>query len=111
MAHHEPTHCEDAAAGATCIGCGCTEDNACYDEAAEDACHWIRLEAKAAKGLCSCCSELEEAWDAGDREFRVPIEVDPREFGRSVLAESLMIPVGDRPRVAAPAHDSNGGAA
>jgi hypothetical protein len=92
----------DAAAGATCIGCGCTNDNACYDEDTGDGCHWLRLEAKAGQGLCSCCSELEEAWDAGDRELRVPIELDPTEIGRSVLAESLMIPVGDRPRVEGP---------
>jgi hypothetical protein len=111
MAEPEPIELTRDAAGPACIGCGCTNDDACYDEAAEDACHWIRLDAAEGKGLCSCCRDMEEAWDAGDREFRVPIERDPAAIGRSVLAEALMISVADRPRRADPAEALNGGEA
>jgi hypothetical protein len=86
------------AAGPACIGCGCTEDNACFDEATYLPCTWIRLDTAEGKGVCSCRSELEAEWDAGDREFRIPIELDPSEIGRSIMAEGLMVPVADRAR-------------
>jgi hypothetical protein len=84
---------------AACIGCGCTEEDACFDEATHLPCHWLRLDPAAGKGLCSCCIELEADWDAGDRDFRVPVELDPAAVGRTIPAEALMIPVADRPRV------------
>jgi hypothetical protein len=54
-----------------CVGCGCDNDHACFDQDARLPCHWIRLEPGAGKGLCSACPELAEAWDRGKREFRV----------------------------------------
>jgi hypothetical protein len=56
-----------------CIGCGCDDARACFDEAAGQPCRWLRLDPKAKAGLCSCCGELLAAWDAGDRTFRVPL--------------------------------------
>lgn len=86
-----------AEASAVCIGCGCDWDDACYDESTRLPCHWVRLDAEAGKGLCSCCAELEEAWDLGDREFRVPLELYPSAIGGTVPAEALTVPVGGRP--------------
>jgi hypothetical protein len=54
-----------------CIGCGCDNDHACFDDTMGRPCHWIRLDPVAGKGLCSCCAELAGAWDRGDQEFRV----------------------------------------
>jgi hypothetical protein len=63
-----------------CIGCGCDNDHACFDETAGQACHWIRLDPVAGKGLCSCCPELAGAWDRGDREFRVIVDITVAEL-------------------------------
>jgi hypothetical protein len=57
-----------------CIGCGCTEHQACSDEAAGSPCAWIRLDPAAGVGLCSVCDDLAAAWDAGDRRVRVPLD-------------------------------------
>lgn len=57
-----------------CIGCGCTDTCACYDAQADRACHWARVDYDAGLGVCSCCKELIEAWDAGERKLRVPAE-------------------------------------
>lgn len=62
----------------TCIGCGCTDTQACYDDANDAACHWLRVDLHAGLGVCSCCKELVEAWDAGDRQIRVPIEPETK---------------------------------
>lgn len=35
----------------TCQECGCTEDNACWDEEDHLPCHW------AAPGICSVCAK------------------------------------------------------
>ena len=59
---------------ATCIGCGCHDYQACYDEETEAGCHWLRIDRHTGLGVCSCCKELIEAWDQGDRQIRVPIE-------------------------------------
>lgn len=58
----------------TCIGCGCDDHNACWDDLAAAPCHWLRLHSAIRLGLCSACPEMAEAWDCGDRELRVPIE-------------------------------------
>lgn len=59
---------------AMCIGCGCTDFNACYDELEGAACHWRRVDRAAGLGVCSSCRELEKDWDAGDRTMHVPAE-------------------------------------
>jgi len=65
---------------ARCIGCGCDDLHACWDEAANEPCHWVRVDHTAGLGVCSVCAELVAAWDAGDRRMRVPVEIgSPRE--------------------------------
>lgn len=59
---------------ATCIGCGCDDDHACWDDAQDAPCSWARVDYAAGLGVCSACPELVSAWDAGDREIRVPAE-------------------------------------
>lgn len=58
---------------ASCIGCGCDDWNACADEQTCAPCHWLRVDRSEGLGVCSACPELVEAWDRGDREFRVPM--------------------------------------
>lgn len=58
----------------TCIGCGCTDFCACWDDEKGAPCHWERVDRQAGIGVCSCCKHLIPAWDAGDREMRVPVE-------------------------------------
>lgn len=57
---------------AICIGCGCTDMHACWDDAKEAPCHWDRVDREAGLGVCSCCRDLVEDWDRGDRDMRVP---------------------------------------
>lgn len=59
---------------AMCIGCGCSDFNACHDEREEAPCHWKRVDRAARLGVCSACRELVADWDAGDRAMRVPAE-------------------------------------
>lgn len=59
---------------ATCIGCGCDDDHACWDDAQDAPCSWVRVDYTAGLGVCSACPDLVYAWDAGDREIRVPAE-------------------------------------
>lgn len=59
---------------ATCIGCGCNDLRACWDDEALQPCHWVRVDRDAGLGVCSCCKELVQAWDDGDRTIRVPVE-------------------------------------
>ena len=63
---------------AICIGCGCDDLNACYDEEKGSACHWERLDRAAGLGLCSTCRHLVEAWDTGDRQIRGLVEPESR---------------------------------
>lgn len=56
---------------ATCIGCGCDDYHACYDVKAGHSCYWLRLDRKSGLGVCSCCEDSVEAWDAGNREIKV----------------------------------------
>lgn len=73
----------------TCIGCGCTDDAACFDETTEQPCHWLRLAPEERKGLCSCCRGLESAWDEGDREIRVPVEMESEDEGIPFVEDAL----------------------
>lgn len=57
-----------------CIGCGCTDTRACVCEDSGDPCYWLRVDRNEALGVCSECEDLVEAWDSGDRKFRVPVE-------------------------------------
>ena len=56
---------------ATCIGCGCNDYQACYDEDNDAGCHWVRLDRRAGLGVCSCCPAALVGWDKGDREIRI----------------------------------------
>ncbi|MGZ8219816.1 hypothetical protein [Methylomagnum sp.] len=53
-----------------CVGCGCDDLHACFDESTHLPCHWVRLDEAAGKGVCSCCLDWLPAWDGGGREFR-----------------------------------------
>lgn len=61
---------------AHCIECGCHDMAACHDDAAGGPCSWLALDRQAGKGVCSACTDGVERWNAGDREFAVP--VDPK---------------------------------
>lgn len=66
---------EDEYEVATCIGCGCDDNHACWDEAAGNPCGWIRLDRSVGLGVCSCCLDHVARWDSGDREIAVPVEL------------------------------------
>ncbi|RQQ01060.1 hypothetical protein DF164_28385 [Burkholderia stagnalis] len=57
---------------ALCIGCGCDDFHACWDDARESPCFWKRVDRGAGLGVCSACPECVSAWDAGDHTVRVP---------------------------------------
>ncbi|WP_080446723.1 hypothetical protein [Burkholderia ubonensis] len=59
---------------AVCIGCGCDDFHACWDDANESPCFWERVDCGAGLGVCSACAECVGAWDAGDRAVRVPVD-------------------------------------
>jgi hypothetical protein len=46
----------------TCIGCGCDDNHACAG-----GCSWLRLDAHTETGVCSGCTEMLPAWEAGQR--------------------------------------------
>jgi hypothetical protein len=52
-----------------CIGCGCDEQHACpMDHVGFYAgCWWLRFDAAARAGVCSCCEDLVEAWERSER--------------------------------------------
>ena len=66
---------------ATCIGCGCHDYQACYDDETDAGCLWERVDPRAGLGICSCCKEYIEAWDAGDRQRHVPVELESQSGG------------------------------
>lgn len=49
----------------TCIGCGCTDVRAC--QGASGPCHWLRVDRRIGRGVCSECAEHVARWDAGER--------------------------------------------
>lgn len=61
-----------------CVECGCNDMNACFDEAAGDACHWIEVDREGRKGVCSACPEALTRWCRGQRDFAVPVDLDDR---------------------------------
>lgn len=63
---------------ATCIGCGCTDVNACvprHDGSGPrylaQPCSWLVVDRKAGAGVCSCCPGAKKRWERGDREQRM----------------------------------------
>lgn len=75
MANHERVNI------ATCIGCGCDDLHACWDEEAGHPCSWIRLDRNAGLGVCSGCPDHATRWDEGDRAIAVPIALIKLEQG------------------------------
>lgn len=65
---------------AVCIGCGCDDLHACWDDNTQQPCHWIRVDYDVGRGVCSCCDDLVSGWDAGKREFQVPVEIEVSEI-------------------------------
>ncbi len=59
---------------ATCIGCGCDDNHACWSDATDNPCHWVRLDREAGLGVCSACPDDVKRWDAGDRSVSVSAE-------------------------------------
>ena len=57
---------------AVCIGCGCHDYRACYDEAAGCPCSWLSVDYNAGRGVCSVCPDELPRWNAGDRTPTVP---------------------------------------
>ena len=60
---------------AVCIGCGCDDLYACWDDTAGTPCHWLVTDRSAGLGVCSCCPEHLERWQQGDRTIAVPVEL------------------------------------
>lgn len=51
---------------ATCIGCGCDDNHACWDNKAGQPCGWLRIDRETGLGVCSACPEHTDRWDLGD---------------------------------------------
>ena len=49
---------------ATCLGCGCNDDNACQGE--QGPCSWLRVDYEEGVGVCSECPDTAAAWDASE---------------------------------------------
>jgi len=59
---------------AVCIGCGCHDYRACYDEAAGGPCSWLAVDYNAGLGVCSVCPDELPRWKAGDRTLTEPAD-------------------------------------
>lgn len=59
---------------AHCIGCGCTDLAACWDDEKGAPCHWVRVDRATGVGVCSCYRDLAPDWDQGKRQMRGPVE-------------------------------------
>ncbi|WP_238890961.1 hypothetical protein [Achromobacter insuavis] len=58
---------------AQCVGCGCTDNEACCDTKGTDLCYWLRVDRTLGKGVCNWCEEYVQDWDAGDYDKRTRI--------------------------------------
>ena len=38
-----------------CIGCGCSDTNACFDDT--QTCYWLKVDRSKHQGVCSKCSD------------------------------------------------------
>lgn len=71
---------------AQCIGCGCDDLHAC-----PGGCSWFRVDYGARRGVCSCCPDHVDRWDAGDMGFQGQLEepvvsaVVDQEYRQAVL--------------------------
>lgn len=63
---------------ATCIGCGCTDQLACWDDSIDAPCHWLELDRRAGLGVCSICAEHQARFKAGDRAPAYQPETEAR---------------------------------
>jgi hypothetical protein len=81
-AHRRSPEATRATAGAsrvaTCIGCGCDDLHACWDDETNGPCSWVRVDRRAGLGVCSVCPGHVERWDRGDRKIAVPVEPSRR---------------------------------
>lgn len=50
---------------ATCIGCGCTDRQACVGD--DGPCSWLAVDYAAGVGVCSYCQTQLGRWNTGDR--------------------------------------------
>lgn len=41
---------------AVCIGCGCSDNNACFENF--QACYWLKVDREKQQGVCSNCHDL-----------------------------------------------------
>ena len=57
--------------GAYCIGCGCSDLNAC-----SGGCSWLRLDRSAKLGVCNECAHRVSDWDNGKRGFSQEAEIN-----------------------------------
>lgn len=55
---------ETGHAYSVCIGCGCTDINACMTD--DGPCAWLRV--GDGIGVCSACPDLVECWDRADND-------------------------------------------
>jgi hypothetical protein len=46
-----------------CIGCGCTDYQACINEISGEACFWLRVDRQKGDGVCSECLAHVAGWD------------------------------------------------
>ncbi|HBN6266187.1 TPA: hypothetical protein L3N15_004168 [Vibrio parahaemolyticus] len=44
-----------------CIGCGCSDSKACVTD--NGPCHWLKLDRKNGRGVCSNCSRRLNEWE------------------------------------------------
>nr|ACB99610.1 conserved protein [Vibrio tapetis] len=48
---------------AVCIGCGCSDTNACIEN--YPACFWLKVDRQNEQGICSSCPECLAQWNNG----------------------------------------------
>lgn len=78
---------------ATCIGCGCDDFHACYDQERDAGCYWLRIDRRETKGVCSECADHVEDWDRGDRTSHaeaIELHEDPPRIPRPELPRPLI---------------------
>lgn len=75
----------------TCIGCGCTDTCACWDEEAGQPCYWAEVDRVAGLGVCSACPDHLERWGRGDRTIAVPVEGPAHQRGYINLDGALFV--------------------
>lgn len=59
-----------------CVGCGCKDSAACWDENEGQPCHWLVTDEDDGLGVCSCCPDELGRFLTGDRRIAVPINIE-----------------------------------